>query len=137
MVWQQGQRESRCEILANPWPGYVKVRRNVSALFFAHRITQECSFAGQYLMLLQVVLDRMKSMQLTASVITDTQQIQVFIHSSIHYTLSNPQIRCVAADILWQPKFRYGACALHAKPSFSDVIAGNSSILFLKCSAPS
>ena len=27
-----------------------------------------------------------------------------FIHSSfIHYTLSNPQIRCVAADILWQP----------------------------------
>ena len=25
------------------------------------------------------------------------------IHSFIHYTLSNPQIRCVAADILWQP----------------------------------
>ena len=24
-------------------------------------------------------------------------------HSFIHYTLSNPQIRCVAADILWQP----------------------------------
>ena len=24
------------------------------------------------------------------------------IHSFIHYTLSNPQIRCVAADILWQ-----------------------------------
>ena len=23
--------------------------------------------------------------------------------SFIHYTLSNPQIRCVAADILWQP----------------------------------
>ena len=21
----------------------------------------------------------------------------------IHYTLSNPQIRCVAANILWQP----------------------------------
>ena len=27
----------------------------------------------------------------------------VIIHSFIHYTLSNPQIRCVAADILWQP----------------------------------
>ena len=25
------------------------------------------------------------------------------IHSSLHYTLSNPQIRCVAANILWQP----------------------------------
>ena len=25
------------------------------------------------------------------------------IHSFIHYTLSNPQIRCVAANILWQP----------------------------------
>ena len=24
-------------------------------------------------------------------------------HSFTHYTLSNPQIRCVAADILWQP----------------------------------
>ena len=27
----------------------------------------------------------------------------VRIHSFIHYTLSNPQIRCVAADNLWQP----------------------------------
>ena len=27
----------------------------------------------------------------------------VNIHSFIHYTLSNPQIRCVAANILWQP----------------------------------
>ena len=26
-----------------------------------------------------------------------------FIYSVIHYALSNPQIRCVAADILWQP----------------------------------
>ena len=26
-----------------------------------------------------------------------------FIHSFIHSTLSNPQIRCAAADILWQP----------------------------------
>ena len=25
------------------------------------------------------------------------------ISSFIHYTLSNPQIRCVALDILWQP----------------------------------
>ena len=25
------------------------------------------------------------------------------IYSFIHYTLSNPQIRCVAANILWQP----------------------------------
>ena len=25
------------------------------------------------------------------------------IHSFIHYTLSSPQIRCVAADNLWQP----------------------------------
>ena len=25
------------------------------------------------------------------------------IPSFIHYTLSNPQIRCIAADILWQP----------------------------------
>ena len=29
-------------------------------------------------MLLQVVLDRMKGMQLTASVITDTQRVQVW-----------------------------------------------------------
>ena len=27
----------------------------------------------------------------------------IAIHSFIHYTPSNPQIRCVAADILWQP----------------------------------
>ena len=27
----------------------------------------------------------------------------VLTHSFIHYTLSNPQIRGVAADILWQP----------------------------------
>ena len=26
-----------------------------------------------------------------------------WFHSFIHYTPSNPQIRCVAADILWQP----------------------------------
>ena len=25
------------------------------------------------------------------------------IHSVIHYTLSNPKMRCVAAHILWQP----------------------------------
>ena len=29
--------------------------------------------------------------------------IRSFVHSFIHYTPFNPQIRCGAADILWQP----------------------------------
>ena len=35
--------------------------------------------------------------------ITVAEVSQSFIHSFIHSTLSSPQIRCVAADILWQP----------------------------------
>ena len=43
------------------------------------------------------------TMQLCAAMRWQYLLSTVFIHLFIHYMPSSPQIRCIAADILWQP----------------------------------